>query len=1133
MFAWLVAFEWLAAMAAASLISPQVWPTEKPLHLLVTAATLAGLIYLVPLYLALRSPGKAVTRHFVAIGQMLTPALFIHLTGGGFETDFFIFGALASLASYRDVRVLFSATVVVAADHFLAQWVRAVFGGSTAAPWSWLSFTGWVLFEDVLLSLWIWESLRLTNHLARHQGEQQILHESIEAEVAHHLDTLHEENIKYKQVQAFLEKSEAKFRSLGESSPDGIFMADSIGQWIYSNSRWAKMTGQSSSEALGNGWSRAVHPDDKAKILEQWSQSLRDHASFCHEFRLVTPAGDVRWVSCSIAPVEYQASVSTESGGYVGTFRDISQYKEVEEELRRAKTDAEAAVKAKGEFLATMSHEIRTPMNGVIGMTNLLMDTDMTSQQREYAETIRRSAESLLLLINDVLDFSKVEARKLIFETIDFNLQDTIEGSLELMGETAQAKNIELAGFVLADVPTELRGDPGRLRQVVVNLVSNAVKFTEMGEVVVSVANLAETDTHVDLRFEVRDTGIGIPPEMQPRLFQIFSQADSSTTRKYGGTGLGLAISKQLIELMGGQVGCTSVPGQGSTFWFTARFEKQATPVSAKPSAGQVSLGNLHVLIVDDNDTNRRILEDQMQAWGIRATSAAGAQEALERLQDPKQERFDVVILDMHMPGMNGITLAKVIKADPKTCHSRLIILTSLGKMMSEEQLKKLGIDACLVKPVKQTRLFECLTGFQGVPGSMEPPRPKAAAPVASPQELRVLLAEDNVINQKVAVAQLRKMGYSPDVANNGLEALEAIKRARYDVILMDCQMPHMDGYEASRSIRQNEEIDGGKPVYIIAMTANAMQGDREKCLAASMNDYLSKPVKNSDLKAALARAGAASGGPAAPEKETAPEPALDNQPLVDLECLEAAANDDPKMLEELVELYFAQARDLMNGLRAAINSGSAKDVDHFAHKLVGASLACGMSAMVPPLRELEKRGKEGSLGDAESLFDLASRHLELTRDKVGSYVRQHHNSAAKPDDPAAKPGADKTRATPLAERAGTPVDFDQVQAASDGDVAVMRELVELYFQQAAQIMAGLDQAITGSEVQQVDHLAHKLAGSSLACGMSAVVPALRKLEGNAKAGHLNGARQLFAETAAQMEVVRTCVQDHIRQKAA
>ena len=990
MFAWLIAFEWLAAMAAAFILSPRVLPSNQPLQLVVTASALAGMIYLFPLFLALRHPGRALTRHAITAGQMLTPSLFIYLTGGGFETHFFIFGALASLAAYRDVWILVSATVVVAGDHLLGQWILTMVDGLYFTPWGWVEFTGWVLFEDTLLSLWIWESLRLMNHVALHQAEQQVLHESIEAEVAEHLEALHQENLKYKQSQALLQKSEAKFRTLGESAPDCIFMADRIGQWIYCNSPWTKMTGFSSEESMGHGWIRALHPEDKDKILGQWDAALRERHDLSQEFRLLTAAGQVRWVSCRVAPVQYESAENGETGGFAGSIRDISSSKQVEEALRRAKTDAEAAVKAKSEFLAKMSHEIRTPMNGVIGMTSLLSDTEMTSQQREYADTIRRSAESLLLLINDVLDFSKVEARRLIFETIDFNLQETIEGSLELLAETAQAKNIELAGFVLADVPTQLRGDPGRLRQVFVNLVSNAVKFTEYGEVVVSVANLAETETHVDLRLEVRDTGIGIPAEVQPRLFQVFSQADSSTTRKYGGTGLGLAISKQLIELMGGQIGFTSVPGQGSTFWFTARFEKQSTP--AKTALEPTNLSNLHVLIVDDNQTNRRIMEDQLQAWGIRATSAAGAQEALEKLQDATEHPFDIVLLDMHMPGMNGISLAEVIKADPRLARARIIILTSLGQLMDDAQLERIGIDACLVKPVKQARLYECLTGIRALPRKQVENKPLSlTVRGAPPQPLRILLAEDNAINQKVAVAQLRKLGYSPDVVGNGMEALEAVQRQRYDVILMDCQMPQMDGYESTRQIRRREQTQGSKPVYIIAMTANAMQGDREKCLEARMNDYLSKPVKVTDLRSALERSQADSGLEASSDADANVLLAetVGGEALLDVERLEAAANDDPKVVQELVQLYFAQAKDLMNGLRAAINSGSAKDVDHFAHKLVGASLACGMSAMVLPLRELEKRGKEGKLGDAEALFDRASRHLELTRNKVGTYIRQ------------------------------------------------------------------------------------------------------------------------------------------------
>jgi two-component system, sensor histidine kinase and response regulator len=558
-------------------------------------------------------------------------------------------------------------------------------------------------------------------------------------------------------------------------------------------------------------------------------------------------------------------------------------------ELRTAKEAAESAARAKGEFLANMSHEIRTPMNGVIGMAGLLLDLELGPVQREYAETILSSANTLLTIINDVLDFSKIESGKLAFEVLDFDLMETVESTLDILAERAQAKGTELVMDVPPDVPRLLCGDPGRLRQVLVNLVGNAIKFTSGGEVVIRVSGHSDSSGRAALRFEVRDTGVGISPEAQARLFTAFSQADSSTTRRYGGTGLGLAISKQLAILMGGEIGVVSEPGKGSTFWFTARFGKWAGGRAAQ-ERGPDGWSNLRVLVVDDNAASRQILRHQIFAWKLQKGSAASGHEALSvlRAASAQGRPFDLVLLDVEMPEMDGFTLARAIKADPSIAMTRLIALTPIGRPRSEIELKAAGIDASLNKPVKQSRLFDCLVTVIGgdKASSLSSPKPGGAQPAALTPELRarlqgarILLAEDNAVNQKVALAMLKKFGCSADAVGDGAEVLAMLQRIPYSLIFMDCHMPEMDGLEATRLIRKRE-LDSGpacpwtSPIYIIALTASAMQGDREKCMAVGMDDYVSKPVRIVELQAALER-WISSGAPETPGEIPAEMPDL------------------------------------------------------------------------------------------------------------------------------------------------------------------------------------------------------------------------------------------------------------------
>jgi two-component system sensor histidine kinase/response regulator len=646
------------------------------------------------------------------------------------------------------------------------------------------------------------------------------------------------------------------------------------------------------------------------------------------------------------------------------------------EELVRARDTAEAASLAKSQFLANMSHEIRTPMNGILGMADLLLLGSLPGEQRRSVEIIRHSGEILLEIINDILDFSRIEAGRIEMDDIPFDLGDIVEEVVELLSQHSQPKGIELVSEVSPEIPSALRGDPGRLRQILVNLVGNAVKFTERGEVVVRASLDSRDDGTMTVRFSVRDTGIGIPMETQAKIFDAFTQADESTTRIFGGTGLGLTISRQLVEMMGGTIRVESEPGKGSDFIFTVRLHT-IEESDLRPSIARPDLKGLRVLVVDDNRTNREILEKQLNAWGMQSRGAGGGDETLSLLRAGASESapFDLAILDYNMPDIDGLQLAGMIKSDPSLSGVRLILLTSVGIRGDGRKARETGISGYLTKPVRRDVLYGSIEAVMRLrdPAAKRTIVTRHTAP-EKPRKIegRILLVEDNLANQEVTLGMLSVLGCDADIAGNGQEGLDVIAAREYDLVLMDCHMPVMDGYAATRALRAREKERGGKHLTVVALTANAMQGDKDFCLAAGMDDYLSKPFTIRKLGEMVSKwisaeskdtggpveAQAKSDVPAKPLNYTIDQTAIDG-----IRELEGAGNQG--FLERIIGLYLSGATRLVEGVLSAAEKGDAESLLRAAHTLKSSSANVGATGLSDLCRKIEGKVLAGEQVDA------------------------------------------------------------------------------------------------------------------------------------------------------------------------
>jgi PAS domain S-box-containing protein len=783
------------------------------------------------------------------------------------------------------------------------------------------------------------------------------------------------------------EETLRKLERAVEQSPVSVVITDKQGTIEYVNPTFTTLTGYSFEEAVGKN-PRILKSGEMAPAgYEQLWRKISSGREWRGEFHNKKKNGELYWSSSCISPVRDAQGVATH---FLGVSEDITERKRAEAELQMAKEAAEAASRAKSEFLAIMSHEIRTPMNGVIGMTELALDTDLTPEQREYLGMVKESADALLTLINDILDFSRIEAGKLSLDITEFDLGDNLGNTLKALAVRAEQKGLELVCHLPPDLPVALRGDPGRLRQVVINLVGNAIKFTERGEVVFSVEAESQTEDRVTLHFSVADTGIGIPVGHQQRIFEAFAQADSSTRRRYGGTGLGLAIASRLVGMMGGRIWVESEEGRGSTFHFTACFDLQERPPVSLALPEPSGLRGLPVLVVDDNATNRRILEGMLKHWLMKPTLAEGSVEGWEALEQARDagSPFPLILLDSHMPHMDGFQLAERIKQDPRLQNPVIVMLTSAGQRGDAARCRELGIAAYLVKPALRFELFEAIRTAIGV-GVRGRGREHVVTRHSlreDRQRLRILVAEDNLVNRELVVRLLERRGHVVAVASNGREVLDALDHsgsAAYDLVLMDVEMPEVDGFQTTAAIRERENATNSR-IPIIALTAHAIKGDRERCLAAGMDGYISKPIRTEELFDTLDRF-----IPRAPSEERRSLPVPSNGKAFDEAALLARVDGDVELLKHLVQLFRVESEKLLKEIQAAFHSHDDKKLAVVAHTLKGSIGNFAASDALEAVKRIESLARQADFATAQDSIRDVQDQVERLNLSLADWLRK------------------------------------------------------------------------------------------------------------------------------------------------